>query len=166
VTAICRLNMDEDVFHVYAPNGLLLKRINYSRYRAAYGTPVAQSPNGRILAFRRSNTFLTMMGTDHYLKTKDVKRALCFSLLEMTPSGMRFIKIVNVLEGINLWFEEESGGGYGQFVRETSWLYTETFEEMQARLGEGRGKRPGGRIRQAGARESVQGDLCAFTVLL
>jgi hypothetical protein len=41
VTAICRMDLDKDTYNVYAPNGLLLKRINYASARAQYGTPVA-----------------------------------------------------------------------------------------------------------------------------
>jgi hypothetical protein len=68
--------------------------------RALYGTPVAQSGNGRLLAFRRTNTFLELMEEDPLLGSKAIDRALTFALLEMTPSGMRFIKFVNVFEGI------------------------------------------------------------------
>ena len=40
-TCICRINLQTNVYHVYAPNGLLIKRINFSSLRALYGTPVA-----------------------------------------------------------------------------------------------------------------------------
>lgn len=46
---------------------------------------------------------------------------------------MRLIKVVNIFEGIASWFEE-SGSGFGQFTRNTEWLYCEHFEEMQRRL--------------------------------
>jgi hypothetical protein len=42
------------------------------------------------------------MSKDKNLGKKTCERALTFSLLEMTPSGMRFLKQVNVLKGINL----------------------------------------------------------------
>ena len=40
------------------------------------------------------------MEEDPLLGSKAIDRALTFALLEMTPSGMRFIKFVNVFEGI------------------------------------------------------------------
>jgi hypothetical protein len=133
VTAICRMDTEKDLYQVYSPNGLLLKRINFSHFRAQYGTPVAQSGNGRIMAFRRTNTFLTMMNDDKNLRTKTVDRALTFTILEMTPSGMRFHKIVNVFEGMDRALEK-AGSGMRAFKRSSEWLYCENFEEMQRRL--------------------------------
>lgn len=127
------MDLDTDVYHVYAANGLLLKRINYSAYRQKYGTPVAQSGNGRLIAFRRTNTYLQIMSGDKLMGTKAVPRALTFSLLEMTPSGMRFIKIVNVFEGLAKSLKQ-AGIDQVEFASETEWLYCETFKEMQRRL--------------------------------
>lgn len=35
------MDLDLDTYNVYAPNGLLLKRINYASARSKFGTPVA-----------------------------------------------------------------------------------------------------------------------------
>jgi hypothetical protein len=37
VTAICRMDLANSVYHVFAPNGILMKRINYKNDRAKYG---------------------------------------------------------------------------------------------------------------------------------
>ena len=62
------------------------------------------------MAFRRTNTFLAMMNDDKNLRTKTVERALTFTILEMTPSGMRFHKIVNCFEGMALALEKAGPG--------------------------------------------------------
>jgi hypothetical protein len=105
-TCICRIDLDQNVYHVFAPNGMLIKRINFTEMRELYGTPVAQSFNGRLLAFRRTNTYLHLMSKDVLLGPKTLERAMTFALLEMTPSGMRFIKYVNLWQGIQRSFEK------------------------------------------------------------
>lgn len=62
------------------------------------------------MAFRRTNTFLAMMNDDKNLRTKTVERALTYTILEMTPSGMRFHKIVNTFEGMARALEKAGPG--------------------------------------------------------
>ena len=65
--------------------------------------------------------------------SKAVDRALTFSILEMTPSGMRLIKYVNVFEGIRLALRQ-AGQSEEDYAHETEWLYCDTFAEIQERL--------------------------------
>ena len=64
------MDLTSNIYHVFAPNGLLLKRVNAQYTRHDYGTPIAQSGNGRILVYRRTNTFLSLMHEDRLLKEK------------------------------------------------------------------------------------------------
>jgi hypothetical protein len=67
------------------------------------------------------------MSEDNKLVSKTVERALTFSLLEMTPSGMRFLKIVNVFKGIAQALEGES---MREFKNKTEWLFVEDFNDF------------------------------------
>lgn len=52
---------------------------------------------------------------------------MTFSLLQMTPSGLRFLKYVNVLKGISQALETES---MREFQNKTDWLFVENFQEF------------------------------------
>ena len=102
------MNISEHKLYVYSQNGLLLKRVNFQETANKYGRAIACSNNGKIHVFRRENAYLELMTSEENLdqKYKDdanllaIERALTFTLVEITATGLRVQKNINVLKGI------------------------------------------------------------------
>jgi hypothetical protein len=89
---------------------LLLKRVDFKGIRTLYGDPICCSNDGRVLVFRMGGNLLEYMHnqatkeTDPILRQEGISfamyKAMTFSLMELSPTGLQFKKAVYIYEGL------------------------------------------------------------------
>lgn len=125
------MNITDSKFHVYAQNGMLLKRIDFSHLRVIYGDPICCSNNGKVLVFRFRNNYLRYMHSEG-LKELAKDKAMAFTLIQLDPTGLSYMKQVNVYKGIRKCFKNDEE--FKKFKKENSWLYTNNELLSEANL--------------------------------
>jgi len=59
------MNLTEHKYYVYLENGILINRIDYSKWVEDYGEPIATSENGLNFIFKkRNNTEISIIHLD------------------------------------------------------------------------------------------------------
>lgn len=75
---IMRMNITDSQYHVYAQNGMLLKRINFYDIKRVHGDPICCSNNGRVLVFRVRGNHLQYMHRESIKKVFE-QRSVCIN---------------------------------------------------------------------------------------
>ena len=108
ISTIIRLNLTKKVAQVFAQNGMLLKRFSFEAEANQYGELVAASNNGKILVFSPSLTLVDTLA--HKVENTElaIERLLTFSILKLTPFGLKLVKHINVRQGMKQYFRLKS----------------------------------------------------------
>ena len=85
---------------------MLLKRVNFKHLKVIYGDPICCSNDGKVLVFRFRGNYLRYM---HSQGQKELakEKAMVFTLIQLDPTGLSYMKQVNVWKGIKKCFKDD-----------------------------------------------------------
>ena len=124
------MKTNEFKYYVYAQNGILLNRVDFSNLVDAYGHPAQTSSNGQIFVLKKAKDQLEDMIAAGYSKQDQAYEFCSVSVVKLTIFGMQQVKTINLREAM-IEQIESMGLSRDKLDQEYSWLMNSDYEFLQ-----------------------------------